>query len=108
MSTSTSLVKQLLSEQSKANSQSPTGQNEAAASLSYDDVKAAAKEGTAEALSEHSQSAQDDETEPALDAASDGDQSSGGRSLRRVLLLVLVVAYYLQRRRGRGQSTDAQ
>jgi hypothetical protein len=106
MSASTSLVKQLLSEQSKSNSQSTTGQDEAAASLSYDDVKAAAKEGTAEALSEHGETSQEDETEPNLDTPD--DQSTGGRSLKRVLLLVLIVAYYLQRRRGRGQSTDTQ
>jgi hypothetical protein len=106
MSASTSLVKQLLSEQSKANSQSTAGTDEAAAGLSYDDVKAAAKEGTAEALSERDETAQEDQIAPSLDAAD--DQSTGGRSLKRVLLLVFVVAYYLRRRRGRGQSTDTQ
>jgi MYXO-CTERM domain-containing protein len=107
MSATTSLVKQLVSERSAANTSNGTAAASGSPSLS--EIKAAAKEGTTEALAEYDRSA--DETGTDVTTAENErteNGSQGGSSLKRGALLVLVVVYLLRRRRSSSQPTDAQ
>jgi MYXO-CTERM domain-containing protein len=123
MSVTTSLVKQLLDDQSNKmlGSGAGTANGDADVSrVSRSEIKAAAKEGTLEALAEY---------EHEGDAASDADLRIGraeteatdrstvettsqssrrGPSLTKTLLLALAVLYLARRRRRRrgGQSTS--
>jgi hypothetical protein len=107
MSATTSLVKQLVGEQPAANTTNNSDATSGGPSLS--EIKAAAKEGTAEALAEYDRSA--DETDTDVTTAENERTDSGaqdGSSLKRGALLGLVAVYLLRRRRSSSQSTDAQ
>lgn len=102
MSATTSLVKQLMSERSSRNSSDST--DAASSTTSLSEVKAAAKEGTAEALAEYHQAT--DDAEVVEDETEDvDDESKGGSWLKRSVLLALVAVYLLRRYRS-SQSTD--
>ena len=105
MSATTSLVKHLMSEQSAANTSNGTDATSGGPSLS--EIKAAAKEGTAEALAEYDRSTDETDTDVTTaenEGTDDGPQ--GGSSLKRGALLVLVAVYLLRRRRSSSQSVD--
>jgi hypothetical protein len=105
MSTTTSLVKQLMSEQSATNSLIDT--DAASGGASYSDVRAAAKEGTTEALAEY-HSKTDEAGVSTEENAGTETESGSGSSLKRGVILVLVGLYLLRRRRSSHQSTDTQ
>jgi hypothetical protein len=107
MSATTSLVKQLVSERSAANTSNGTA--DASGSPSLSEIKAAAKEGTAEALAEYDRSADEADTDVTTAENERPDSGSGGgSSLKRGALLVLVAVYLLRRRRTSSQSADTQ
>lgn len=107
MSATTSLVKQLVSEPPAANTTDSTDAPSGGQSLS--EVKAAAKEGAAEALAEYHRATQDDGSATAAHDDRDSQGRSQGRStLKRGALLGLVVVYLIRRRRSSTQSSDAQ
>jgi hypothetical protein len=105
MSATTALVKQLVSEQSAANTSNSTDAGASGPSLS--EIKAAAKEGTTEALAEYERPA-DDADATTADTEGTESGSRGGSSLKRGVLLGLVAVYLLRRRRNSSQSSDAQ
>jgi hypothetical protein len=107
MSVATSLAKQLVREQSTTT----TGNDVQSDSPSLSEIKAAAKEGAAEALAEYHQT--EPETEPVdtsvVDVTETADSTSrGGSSLKKAFILGLAAAYLLRRRRSGSQSSRTQ
>ena len=96
MSAPSTIVKQLMSDPESGRTSGGTRTD--SSELSVSEIKAAAKEGTAEALAEYRRSAHDDDS-TARDDTVDESQSKGGSKLKRGALLSLIVVYLLRRRR---------
>jgi MYXO-CTERM domain-containing protein len=106
MSSTTSLVKELLDQKSTLKgrrSGTETGGDSPAVTKS--DVEQAVREGVSEALAEHERTYHDEAVDEPTGDDLEADQSSGGGSSKKgLLLLVVIVAYLVRRRRGQDGS----
>lgn len=109
MSSTTSLVKELLDQKSTLKGRrSGAGTGDDSRAVTKSDVEQAVREGVSEALAEHERTYHDETVdEPTGDDDLEADQSSGGGSSKKaLLLLVVIVAYLVRRRRGQDGSDD--
>lgn len=110
MSSTTSLVKELLDQKSTLKGRRSGGETESAA-ISQADLRETVREGVAEALAEHERTYHADEMDERsgiddADIDTDDQSSGGGFSKKGLLLLVILVAYLVRRRRNQSQSSD--
>ena len=105
MSATAPLVKRLLSDRSPVK----TGGDTRSVSASRAEIKAAAKEGAAEALGEYQQATPEERPEAVVAELEETKSASKGGSrvsLKRLLALGLLALFVLRRRQKRDRSAD--
>lgn len=109
MSSTTSLVKELLDQKSTLKGRrTGGGTGDDSRAVTKSDVEQAVREGVSDALAEHERTYHEEAVdEPTDDDDLEEDQSSGGGSSKKgLLLLIVIVAYLVRRRRSQDGSDD--
>lgn len=112
MSSTTSLVKELLDQKSTLSGRrSGAGSEGDSRAVTKSEVEEAVRQGVTEALAEHERTYHDEERDETMsddDLDTDDGSSGGGSSKKGLLLLVVLVAYLVQRRRNQSQSQSSE
>ena len=110
MSSTTSLVKELLDQKSTLKGRrTGGGTGDDSRAVTKSDVEQAVREGVSDALAEHERTYHEEAVDEPTDDDDDleEDQSSGGGSSKKgLLLLIVIVAYLVRRRRSQDGSDD--
>ncbi|MFC6940515.1 hypothetical protein ACFQE8_11165 [Salinirubellus sp. GCM10025818] len=107
MSSTTSLVKELLDQKSTLKGRRSGAGTGDDSRVTKSDVEQAVREGVSEALAEHERTYHEEAVDEPTDDDLEEDQSSGGGSSKKgLLLLIVIVAYLVRRRRSQDGSDD--